>query len=137
MLRLKIRNTSDDLLIHPLDPAFNRRVTGTERVGTGLVVGKQTIWGGAIAWPFDARLTRRYEAAQEADATPLKPGETREYVVFTDAKQGVVKAVKEAKDALLWRVQVRRGRIVFDGKDVPVTAIVGVEFKSSDVKEPD
>ena len=137
VLRLKIRNTSDDLLIHPLDPAFNRRVTGTERVGTGLVVGKQTIWGGAIAWPFDARLTRRYEAAQEADATPLKPGETREYVVFTDAKQGVVKAVKEAKDALLWRVQVRRGRIVFDGKDVPVTAIVGVEFKSSDVKEPD
>ena len=36
---------------------------------------------------------------------------------------------------LLWRVQVRRGRIDFDGKDVPVTAIIGVEFRAADVKE--
>jgi hypothetical protein len=45
--------------------------------------------------------------------------------------------VKESSDTLLWRVQVRRGLIEFKGKDVPVTAIIGVEFKSSDVKGPD
>ncbi len=135
VLRLKIRNASDDLLIHPLDPAFNRRIVGTERVGTGLTVGKQTFWGGAIGWPFSGTAIRVYETAQEADGTPLKPGETREFVVFSNSSASLVKSVKDARDALLWRVQVRRGRIDFDGKDVPVTAIIGVEFKAADVKE--
>jgi len=137
VLKLRIRNASDDLTIHPLDPAFNRKIPGTERIGTGLAVGKTTYWGGAIVWPFDARVSRKYEAAQEAEATPLKPGESREYVVFTDANSRVVKAVRETKEPLLWRVHVRRGRINFDGKEIPVTAIIGVEFKASDVKEPD
>ncbi len=135
VLRLMIRNTSDDLLIHPLDPAFNRRIVGTERVGTGLTVGKQTIWGGAIGWPFPGNAIRVYESAQQADATPLKPGESREFVVFSNSSASLVKTVKDARDALLWRVQVRRGRIDFDGKDVPVTAIIGVEFRAADVKE--
>lgn len=138
VLRMKIKNTSDDLLIHPLDPAFNRRLVGSDRIATGLVIGKQPpIWGGAITWPFPPRAIRVYEEAQVADASPLKPGETREYVVFTDASNRVVKAVREAKETILWRVQVRHGRIDFDGKNVPVTAIIGVEFKPSDVKEPD
>lgn len=137
VLKLRIKNTSDDLLIHPLDPAFNRRIVGTERIGTWLVVGKQTFWGGAIGWPFPSNVSRVYESAQEADATPLKPGESREFVIFTDANPRVAPAIKVAKETLLWRVQVRRGRIDFDGKDVPVTAIIGVEFKPSDVKEPD
>ena len=135
VLRLKIRNASDDLLIHPLDPAFNRRIVGTERVGTGLTVGKRTLWGGAIGWPFSGNVIRVYESAQEADNTPLKPGESREFVVFSNYDASLVKSVKDARDALLWRVQVRRGRIDFDGKDVPVTAIIGVEFKAADVKE--
>ena len=137
VLKLKIKNTSDDLLIHPLDPAFNRLIVDTERIGTGLVVGKETFWGGAIGWPFPSKVSRVYESAQEADATPLKPGESREFVVFTDASQRVVTTVRDAKDSLLWRVQVRRGRIDFEGKDVPVTAIIGVEFKPSDEKDPD
>jgi hypothetical protein len=137
VLKMRIKNTSDDLMIHPLDPAFNRRVTGGERVGTNVVAGKATYQGGAIEWPLSDRLRRRYEEAQANDASPLKPGEAREFVVFTNANQQVVKAVKEARDSVLWRVQVRRGRIDFDGKDIPVTAIIGVEFKPSEVKTPD
>lgn len=134
VLHLKVRNTSEDLLIHPLDPAFNRRVVDNDRVGTGLVAGRQTFWGGPIKWPFTGRVGRSYEAAQEADATPLQPGESREYVVCTEPNARIVKAVREANDSLLWRVQVRRGRIEFRGRDVPVTAIIGVEFKPTDVK---
>jgi hypothetical protein len=36
---------------------------------------------------------------------------------------------------MLWRVQVRTGRTNFEGKDLPVTAIIGVDFQPSDVKE--
>ncbi|MDB5309677.1 MAG: hypothetical protein JWO38_3879 [Gemmataceae bacterium] len=134
VLHLKVRNTSDDLLIHPLDPAFNRKALGNDRPGTGLVVGKQTFWGGAVDWPFGTRVERKYEAAQETDAVPLKPGETREYVVVSDSDRRVTKAVRDSKDPVLWRVQVRRGKIEYRGKDVPVTAIIGVEFKPADVK---
>jgi len=137
VMKMRIKNTSDDLMIHPLDPAFNRRVTGSERIGTNLVTGKATYQGGAIEWPLGERFRRRYEEAQTNDATPLKPGEAREYIVFSNANQQVVKAVKDARDGVTWRVQIRRGRIDFDGKDIPVTAIVGVEFKPSDVKTPD
>ncbi len=136
VLSLRIKNTSGDLFIHPLDPAFNRKPTGNERPGTGVLIGnKQAFWGGAIAWPFSERVNRVYETAQEADATPLKPGDSHDYVVFTDARPSVVKAVKESKETIFWRIQVRTGRVGFEGKDIPVTAIISVEFKSSDVKE--
>jgi hypothetical protein len=135
VLHLRIKNTSGDMLIYPLDPAFNRKPVGNDHVATGIMIGKIGYWGGAVAWPFRDRVNRVYDSAQETDWTPLKPGESREYVVFTDASQRIVRAVHEAKDSILWRVQLRRGRIDFDGKDLPVTAIIGVEFRASDVKE--
>ena len=137
VLTLKIRNTSDDLTLYPMDPAFTRLFTGTTgeaKPGTALEVGKQVYRGGAIAWPWSDRIAREYEAAQEADATPLKPRESREYVVFTAPDPKIVREVRATAEPLLWRVQVRRGLIPVKGKDVPVTAIIGVEFRSADVQ---
>jgi hypothetical protein len=134
VLRLRVRNTSDNLTLYPMDPAFTRKAAGSDRPGTGLVVGPQTFWGGAIPWPFPPRVRREYEAAQERDAVPLRPGEAREYVVFTDASPRVVKAIREAAGPLLWRVQLRRGLVPYNGRQVPVTAVIGVEFRPSDVK---
>jgi hypothetical protein len=136
VLHLRIKNTSSDLNICPMDPAFTRKVHGdAKQLGTRLVVGKQTFYGGAIDWPFTGgKVKRKYEAEQEQDALPLKPAESRDYVVFTDADPQIVKAVSEAGEAMLWRVQVRRGVIDFQGKETPVTAIIGVEFTSADVK---
>ena len=135
VLRLKIRNTSDDLTVHPLDPAFNRTARGTDQPATGLEVGGKTFWGGPIAWPFPSNVAREYEAAQEADAAPLKPHEAREYVVLSDTKPAVVKGVRGAKDPILWRVQVRRGLVEYRGREVPVTAVIGIEFTAADVKD--
>jgi hypothetical protein len=118
-----------------MDPALTRRARlDDKQPATRLVVGKQVFYGGGIDWPFPVNVTRRYEEQQVNDASPLKPGETREYVVFTDADPRIVKAVQDSSDPMLWRVQVRRGLIEYRGKDVPVTAIIGVEFKASDVK---
>ncbi len=140
VMQLRIKNTSNDLSIFPMDPALTRKARPDDKqfVGTRLVVpGKQPFVGGGIEWPVAANVKRKYEEQQEKDNVPLNPGETREYVVFTDTDPQIVKTVKESSDTLLWRVQVRRGLIEFKGKDVPVTAIIGVEFKSSDVKGPD
>ena len=136
VLNLRVKNTSPDLVVFPLDPAFNRRAAA-DKVGTQLVVGKQVFRGGPIPWPFPAGTKRRYEEKQEGDATPLRPGETRDYVVCTNYDPLILRAVKQSGDTLLWRVQVRRGVVALKGKDVPVTAIIGVEFKASDVKNLD
>ena len=79
--------------------------------------------GRAVANCFSdpARLVRLNEVLGAADAVlPIS--------------RHLAHLVRKTTEPLLWRVQVRRGLVAFKGKDVPVTAIVGVEFKASDVK---
>ncbi|MFO0801242.1 MAG: hypothetical protein U0804_27575 [Gemmataceae bacterium] len=135
VLTLNVRNTSADLSFHPLDPAFNRKTFPSDTPPTALVVGKDTFAGGPVAWPFDRNVKRAYESAQAGDDQPLGPGESRKYVVTSDARDVVVKAVQGARDTILWRVQVRRGLVEYRGREVPVTALIGVEFQASDVTE--
>ncbi len=138
VLTLSVRNTSPDLTFHPLDPAFNRKATDADPPPTQIVVGKNAYAGGAVRWPsekFEKTVRRAYEAAQEGEDQPLGPGESRTYVITSDAKPDVVQAVQGARDTILWRVQVRRGLAEYRGREVPVTALIGVEFKASDVTE--
>lgn len=129
VMQLRVKNTSPDMAIFPMDPAFTRQASRDDRhPATRLIVGKRPFYGGAIEWPVSANITRKYELQQADDTTPLKPGETRDYVVFSDADPAIVSAVQEATEPMLWRVQLRRGFIEFRGKDVPVTAIIGIEF---------
>ncbi|MCI0685285.1 MAG: hypothetical protein L0Y71_24570 [Gemmataceae bacterium] len=39
----------------------------------------------------------------------------------------------KAREPLVWRVQVRRGMVQVDGKDVPATTVIGVEFTARDI----
>ncbi len=134
VLSVRITNRSPDLAIFPLDPAFLRKSTTTDRPLTRLVIEKETFYGGAIAWPYAARLKKEYESAQAKDFEPLKPGEVRNYVVFTDADPAVLISANRTIKPLSWRVQVRRGLINHEGREVPVTAIIGVEFQSGDIR---
>src|SRR5206468_2604638 len=137
VLTMSIKNTSD-VDIFPMDPAFTRKGDDFDKPITRLVVNKQTVFaGGQIVWPLDDKYKKRREVQQENDYVPLKPNETREYVVFTEASPAVVKAVESAQDPLQWRVEVRRAPVEFRGKEIPVTAIVGVDFKASEVKVPE
>ena len=127
VLKLKVTNTSKELAVFPLDPAFNRKTR--DKICTQLVVKDKHFYGGPVLWPFLGGMKRIFEEKQTDDAKPLAPGESREYVVCSDTDPQILKAVNASKEAVLWRVQVRRGLIEFKGKDVPVTAIIGVEFK--------
>jgi hypothetical protein len=132
VLRLRVKNTSPDLAIFPLDPAFQRKETRGDTPATRIVVGGEMFAGGPVTWPF-VRTTREYEREQEDEVRPLAPGETRDYFVCSAPTPRVLDAVKNPKESALWRVQVRRGLIEFRGKNVPVTAIIGVEFRRADV----
>jgi hypothetical protein len=120
-----------------MDPAFTRAARVDDKPATRLVFDHQTIYGGAIRWPFGDRVKREYEEAQAGDYEPLNPGESREYVVFTNEDSTLASAIRKATGPLLWRIQVRRGLVEFKGKDVPVTAIIGVEFQASQIQNLD
>src|SRR5262249_47747895 len=139
VLTLNIKNTSGSREIYPMDPAFTRKANpgkGDEPI-TRLVVNKQAqlyFAGGYLEWPNTAaNIIRKYEEKQASDNRPLKPGETRQYVVYTEPKLNVIDAAKTAKDTMQWRVEVRRGLIEFRGKEIPVTAIIGVDFRASEI----
>ncbi len=136
VLRIKIKNTSEYTLF-PMDPAFTRKanIGAKDEPITRLVVSKDKVFpGGQINWPTDPnKIKKRYESQQENDYVALAPGETREYVVFTDARPEIVQAAQNAKEAMQWRVQVRRAPVLFRGKEAPVTAIIGIDFKASEI----
>lgn len=141
VLTMSIKNASD-IAIHPMDPAFLRKENAGKKDFpiTRVVVGKNKFFsGGSIGWPFDPNhMKRQYEQSQVNDVTALQPGQSREYTVFTDATNTkVIAAVNSAKEAMQWRVEVRRAPLAVNGKDLPVTAIIGVDFRSTDVKAVD
>ncbi|MDY3560304.1 hypothetical protein R5W23_001533, partial [Gemmata sp. JC673] len=137
VMTLDIKNTSPDLPILPMDPAFTRREAPNDQPITRLVTSKRAFYGGEIEWPLPKAVKKKIEVQQGNDATPLRPGESREYVVFTAAGADLVRTAEAEKGPLQWRVQLRRGLIEYKGKEVPVTAVIGVDFQAADIRTPD
>ncbi|AWM38901.1 hypothetical protein GobsT_28700 [Gemmata obscuriglobus] len=137
VMTLDIKNTSPDLPILPMDPAFTRREAASDQPITRLVTSKRAFYGGEIEWPWPKGVKRKIEVQQGNDAIPLRPGESREYVVFTAAGADLIRTAEAEKGPLQWRVQLRRGLIEYKGKEVPVTAVIGVDFQAADIRTPD
>jgi hypothetical protein len=136
-LFLRIRNRSRSLDICPTDPMYNRQFHpefSEARPYTLLEVGNEKFYGGPID-VYSARAKREFVAGQENDERPLGPGEERQTVTCTNPwNEKILTAVTNAKDAMLWRVQLRKGQVSFHGRDVPVCTVIGVEFTAADIK---
>ena len=75
----------------------------------------------------------QYVVGQELERE-LKPGEEMETFICTDPEdKRLEEALRRHKGALLWRVQLRRGSVVHGDRRIPCTAVIGVEFESSDI----
>ncbi|MBA4186614.1 MAG: hypothetical protein C0467_01210 [Planctomycetaceae bacterium] len=133
VMRVKVKNNTD-LALCPFDPAFSRKGSRDDQPVTRVVVGTEPFAGGPLVWPMSKAGSRQFEKEQERDAEPLKPGETREYTVCATTKPELIPAIKKNGDKIMWRVQVRRGPVAYNGKSVPVTAIFGVEFSRADIQ---
>ena len=67
------------------------------------------LYGGAVSWPFLAtQVKREYEEAQGRDDQPLLPGETHEYVVFTNEDAGL-RLSEKRPEPLLWHADFAEG----------------------------
>lgn len=137
VLTLKLKNLSDSVTFHPVDPAFNRRWDGNEPAVAGvyLPLKKQPFLGGPIPWPFPGTMKRIYIKGQENDDQPLKPGEERVYLIPLVDSLTISQQIRSARgQTLLWKVLLRRGTVRYWFSDVSVCTLIGVEFTPAEVK---
>jgi hypothetical protein len=132
-LTVKVVNRSRDLEFNPVSQAFldYSRLAVRQKAlmpYTFLESGKEEssrVYGGK--WrtlqegrPFKGRLS---------------PGDEMTAQLTTDPRdRDQVQALKGFAGPLLWRVQVRRGLVLFKGEEVSTTAVVAVEFAAGDIK---
>jgi hypothetical protein len=105
--------------------------------GSGVVIGAHRFWGGPNKWPLtpDSGITAQYFPGQEGDATPLGPGESREAVLVASRDPNFWPTLDQHTGPVLWRVQLRRGLEAINGKDISMTAVIGVEFEPREIDE--
>jgi hypothetical protein len=137
VLHVRLKNVSPDLTFYPTDPYFDRNPkTANDKPYTLVDVGGKKYFGGIIEYVTELNNTERtWLQGQEADDKPLAPGESRDTVFVTRPRDGIFDAVKKSNGPAVWRVQVRRGLVPFEGTEVPVSAVVGVSFTAADVKK--
>jgi hypothetical protein len=134
VLVFKARNVSDDQTFTPIADQWLRYsgrsmtepkpYTFLERQRTE----KQRIYGGSLEW------VRGAGAGKKLVGGELNPGEEAIVRLTTEDKyRQVVPNMVSASERLLWRIQVRRGLVPFEGKMVSATAIVGVDFTSREI----
>ena len=128
ILHLKMKNVSQDLVFNPLSKDFLKPPAGNLPY-TYLEGGnpKVRIHGGYPEWPSAP------QGKAGSFGGEIGPGEEELVRIVTGAAyKEDVKRLVQSRDALLWRVQVRRGFVDVRGNPVSATAVVGVEFQAKD-----
>ncbi|MFO0928445.1 MAG: hypothetical protein U0736_15695 [Gemmataceae bacterium] len=153
VLHLHLKNLAKDYAYTPVDNYFDRRWKPTDGGSpplTMLMAGPAVFFGGPARWYPMQRDTRKgtrrdwLEGRKNIDRQGLAPGAETDTYVSTDGWDPTIqetlfgldadgRRVKKPYDgSLLWRVQLRRGLVEYNGKEVPATSVVGVEFATRD-----
>ncbi|MFL5241711.1 MAG: hypothetical protein ACJ8FY_06355 [Gemmataceae bacterium] len=136
-LVLRLKNISQDVVFKPLDPYFTRQwkpKNGGLMPYTYLHVGDHQFYGGPLSMS-DVRDHQLRVAGQDLDEQ-LRPGEEFTTFICTDPDDPLKKALDACRDSdpLLWRVQVRRGLVRVNDRDVSATAVIGVQFSRQSIE---
>ena len=87
-------------------------------------------YGGYLEYFDDPNLVRTRNSPE------LQPGAEEHIVITTAAEPKNREYVNRIKGGnYLWRLQVRRGDVRYRGGDIPVTAVVGVQFGENEIRD--
>ncbi len=156
-LHLRFKNLSNDLSFYPMDRFFTRYwVPGGTRVRDGLrrwmppdkepytmlEIGGNRFYGGPAGFrppgkdPELLNYENEFVKGQEAFENILAPGKEMKTFVCTDPEDPKLMATLDGfRGEMRWRVQVRRGAVTIEGRRIPCTAVIGVDFTASDIKD--
>ncbi len=138
VLHLLFQNISQDVVFSPTDPFFDRSWKGIasgKKPYTGLNIGRDHLWGGPLPWTAGPQPEERDTIAGQ-QYKMLQPGEQLTTLVCTDPQDHVGRLLASYRGHLIWRVQVRRGLVQVHEREVSTTAVIGVQFKDTDIRKP-
>jgi hypothetical protein len=139
VLVFSAKNVSPDLVFNPIsDDYLKYSAKSLDRGGPYTFLErvskeKLRIYGGNLEW---------FKGAPGHEKTfdgEIGPGEEATIHLVSDVKyrNREVASFLNAAEKLVWRVQVRRGFVPVDGKQISATTVIGVEFTARDIlKEP-
>ena len=136
ILVFKAKNVSNNLVFAPLDQdylKFSKKSLDSGRPYTFLErISKEKlnrIYGG------DVDFFRGAPGREQRFDGEIGPGEEAVVHITSneDYRKREVPNFVKAPERLVWRVQVRRGLVRMDGKDVPATTVIGVEFTAREI----
>ena len=150
ILRLKLKNVSADQSFCPLDYYVNRKWKEKSRnsypppftlVQFGTEKPEKSFFGGPANWlPLALAGSKKSQSPRETvedenlDKT-LEPGDEMTAFLCTDGDDASAQAIFTHQGPMLWRLQVRRGLVPVGAKEIPATAVIGVEFSTTDIKQ--
>lgn len=150
VLRLKLKNVSKDQTFSPLDYYFNRKWKEKSRnsypppftlVQFGTEKPEKSFFGGPANWlPLALAGSKKSQSPRETvedenlDKT-LEPGDEMTAFLCTDGDDSSAQEILNHQGPMLWRLQVRRGLVPVGAKEIPATAVIGVEFGAIEVKQ--
>jgi hypothetical protein len=137
VLYLRFKNASADVIFSPTDPYFDRlhKSSQDSKPYMFLEIAGQRYYGGALPWSPGVRLEERPIIEGQVFQL-LQPGEQLSTLVCTDPDAEIGKALSGFRGELVWRVQLRRGLVRASEREVPATAVIGVQFASADIERP-
>jgi hypothetical protein len=136
-LVLRLKNISKDVVFKPMDPYFTRQwkpKNGGLMPYTYLSLGEQTAYGGPLS--LQEMHDHHLAVVDQNLNQELRPGEEMTTFICTDPEDPVRRILDQRKDKepLLWRVQVRRGLVQVHDREVPATAVIGVQFTQENIQ---
>lgn len=138
VLVFRAKNVSSNQVFNPISDdymkfsrasiAAGKPYTFLERV-TKAKEKPRCIYGGYLEW------YKGPPGQEQRFDGEIGPGEEAviHLISEVDYRKREVGNFVKAKEPLVWRLQVRRGLVHVDGKDVSATTVIGVEFTSRDI----
>jgi hypothetical protein len=130
-ITVHVKNLSARNEFSPLAPEFLKIVPGkTEPIYPYTFLDSRSqsfprLYGGHLAFQRDDNLT---------DEGLLKPGQEEDVRITTRDNKPVVQKILESNEAMIWRVQLRRGVVDHREHKLSVTAVIGVVFNARDIE---
>jgi len=150
VLRLKLKNVSKDQTFSPLDYYFNRKWKEKSKnsypppftlVQFGTEKPEKSFFGGPANWlPLALAGSKKSQSPRETVEDEnldkiLEPGDEMTAFLCTDGDDSSAQEILNHQGPMLWRLQVRRGLVSVGAKEIPATAVIGIEFGAIDVKQ--
>ncbi len=135
-LLLRAKNLADKTAFEPMSLVFVNEIKAGDPLYTfleGRSKSIKPIYGGDLAYH------KSREAKDVAQGFALLgPRDEVTIAITTHEKyrpDPVSAITKSTADEFTWRVQVRRGFVKVDGKNVSATTVIGVDFSSADIEK--